>query len=111
MLARTIRPTLMLDEIQFLAWVDQASGGDRLEYHRGFMAVDTDKQMSMLPADERRLLCGLADAAFRAAMQDLIHLVQTRLGSDHFAYIAIARPRRQGAPAFPASRLLDAQAA
>lgn len=111
MRATTLRPTLMLDDIQFLSWVDQAEGGDRIEYHRGFMVVDTDKQISKLAPDERRVLRDLADAAFRAAMQDLVHLVQARLATDRFAYIAIARPRPKGAPALRASRLLVAEAA
>jgi len=111
MLAVPIRTTLLLDEIAFVAWVDQASPGDRLEYHRGFMAIDTDRMMSKLPPDQRRMLCALADAAFRAAMRDLVHLVQARLDANHFAYIAVARARPEGAVASVSSLLLDAQAA
>ena len=35
-------------EISFCAWLAQAEPGDRLEYHRGYLAVDTDKLMSKL---------------------------------------------------------------
>ena len=37
----TIRPKAPLTEIQFCAWVAQALPGDRLEYHRGFLVLDT----------------------------------------------------------------------
>jgi len=100
-----------INEIEFCAWVAQAEPSEALVYHRGFLVVDTDKLLSDLSPEGREMLRRLADAAFRAAQQDLVHLVQTRLATDRFTYIAIARPRRQGAPAFLASRLLDAQAA
>jgi hypothetical protein len=111
MLVVPISTRLLLDEIAFLAWVDQAGPGDRLEYHRGFMAIDTDRMMSKLAPDQRRMLCDLADAAFRAAMKDLVHLVQARIATNHFSYIAVARPRPEGAAASLSSLLLDAQAA
>ena len=37
-----------ISEIQFCAWVAQALPGDRLEYHRGHLAVDADKITSDL---------------------------------------------------------------
>lgn len=111
MLKTTVRPALLIDEIRFLAWVSQANPGDRIEYHRGFMALDTAPVMSKLPPDQQRSLSDLAGAAFRAAMKGLVHLVQVRLSMDRFAYIAIARPRPKGAPASLTSLLLDAQAA
>jgi hypothetical protein len=67
--------------------------------------------MSKLPPDQRRALCDLADAAFRAAMKDLVHLVQARIATNHFSYIAVARVKPKGAPAAVSSVLLDAQAA
>jgi hypothetical protein len=110
MLATPIRTRLLLDEIAFVAWLGQAGPGDRLEYHRGFLAIDTDRMMSKLPPDQRRALCDLADAAFRAAMKDLVHLVQSRLANDHFAYFAVARAKPKGAAASLSSLLLDARA-
>src|SRR5690554_3742641 len=71
MLKTTVRPALLIDEIKFLAWVSQANPGDRIEYHRGFMALDTAAVMSRLPPDQQRSLSDLADAAFRAAMKGL----------------------------------------
>jgi hypothetical protein len=111
MLALSQHPRLLIDEIAFVAWIDQAAPGDRLEYHQGFMAIDTDRMMSKLSPDQRRALCDLADAAFRAAMKDLVHLVQARLANDHFAYFAVARARPKGAGASLSSLLLDACAA
>ncbi len=102
---------LPMDEIAFAAWVAQAEPGAVLVYHRGFLVVDADNALVGISPEACRALRHLRAAAFRAAEQGLVHLVQQRLAADRFAYIAIARPRRQGAPASLASQLLDAQAA
>jgi hypothetical protein len=100
-----------LNEINFCAWVAQASPGAPLVYHQGFLVVDTDKLLSRFPSEARLALSRLGEAARRAAEAGLVHLVQARLATDRFAYIAIARPKPKGAPASLASLLLDAQAA
>ena len=85
--------TPALTELTFLAWLAQAAPGDSQIYHLGFLAVDAETEFGGLSAQERRSLRMLADAAFRAAEQGLVHLVQARLGTDRFAYLAIARPK------------------
>ena len=89
----TIRPKGSLTEIQFCAWVAQAMPGDRLEYHRGFLACDIVPSVSNLAANERTELSLLATRAAWAEGQGLVHLVQQRLGPDLFSYLAIARPK------------------
>ena len=89
----TIRPKTPLTEIQFCAWVAQAIPGDRLEYHRGYLAVDADKVTSDLDLNARAELACLRDRAFWSETAGLVHLVQQRLGPDRFAYLAIARPK------------------
>ena len=97
-----------VSEIQFCAWIAQAEAGEALIYHQGFLVVDADPVLSKLPVDQRLALRALASAAFRAEEQGLVHLVQQRLGTDRFAYIAIARPKpKSPRPAF-AARLLEA---
>jgi len=97
-----------ITEIGFCAWLAQAEPGEALTYHRGFLVVDTDPVVSQLPRDERMALRAVADAAFRAAAQGLVHLVQLRMATDRFAYVAIARPKpTPPRPAF-AARLLEA---
>ena len=81
------------DEIGFSAWIALAEPGASITYHQGFLAVDATAPVSKLSADHRRRLRDLAAAAARAAEQDLVHLVQARLGPDRFAYRAIARPK------------------
>lgn len=81
------------DEIAFGVWISQAEPGAIITYHHGFLAVDGTAPDSKLSGDKRRKLRDLAAAAARAAEQDLVHLVQARLGPDRFAYRAIARPR------------------
>ena len=95
-------------EIGFCAWVAQAAPGAALVYHRGFLVVDTDRLLSSLTPEARLALRSLADAAFRAAEQGLVHLVQARLATDRFAYIAIARPKPRRSGAALSMRLLEA---
>jgi len=83
-----------------------AAGG--LVYHRGFLAVDTFGSASPLSPERRSTLRRTADAALRAAEQDLVHLVQARIGPDQLAYIAIARRKPRQAGASLSVRLLEA---
>ena len=100
-----------ITDIDLYAWVAQAEAGDVLIYHRGFLVVDADKTVSTLRAQRRLALRRLANAAFRAAEQGLVHLVQERVGPDRFNYIAIARPKPEGAAASLTALLLEDQAA
>ena len=90
----TVRANRPLSEIEFCAWVAQAVSGDRLEYHRGFLAGDIVPSVSSLAANERTELSLLATRAAWVEAQGLVHLVQQRLGPDLFAYLAIARPQK-----------------
>lgn len=81
------------DDIGFFAWVSLAPPGAAVSYHRGFLAVDAVSLVSKLPASQQRSLRMIASAAWRASEQNLVHLVQERLGPDLFDYRAIARPR------------------
>ena len=88
-----VQPDHPISEIEFCAWVGQADPGARLEYHRGFLAHDTIAIASCLSAADMAELGKLASRAFGAFEAGLVHLVQERLGVDHFAYIAIARTK------------------
>ncbi len=106
-------------EISFCAWVAQAVPGDRLEYHRGFLVLDTFAQFSGLADKERAELGKLANRAFCVAEQGLVHLVQERIDTDRFsyidtdqfAYIAIARPKPKAAAVSLSKLLLEGEAA
>jgi hypothetical protein len=97
-----------INDISFFAWVAQAEPGEALVYHRGFLAVDTFGSASPLSPERRSTLRRTADAALRAAEQDLVHLVQARIGPDQFAYIAVARRKPHKAGASLSMRLLEA---
>ena len=99
-----------IGEIDFCAWVAQAMAGERLVYHRGFLAFDAMALLSDLPPGHQRALRDGAAAAMRAAEQDLVHLVQARLGPGQFAYIAVAR-RKPKLPGALSVRLLQRMAA
>jgi len=101
-----------LSEIEFCAWIGQADAGARLEYHRGFLAQDTIAIASSLPEKELAELRKLANRAFWAFEAGLVHLVQERLATDRFAYIAIARPKpKSTSTAATLSQLLFDEAA
>jgi len=98
-------------EISFCAWVAQAVPGDRLEYHHGFLAIDTFALFSGRSDKERAELRKLADRSLWAAEAGLVHLVQERIGTDRFSYIAIARPKPRSAAVSLSKLLLEGEAA
>ena len=68
--------------------------------------------MILRPADpDRKRLALLGTRAFWEAEAGLVHLVQERVGPDHFAYIAIARPKLKAAAASLSALLLEEAAA
>jgi hypothetical protein len=86
-------PLSPITEIDLCAWLGQAEPGAMLEYHRGFLVLDTDQTISKLPRDRRLELAQLASRARWASDQRLLHLLQRRLGDSEFSYIAVARER------------------
>jgi len=98
-------------EISFCAWVAQAVPGDRLEYHCGFLAIDTFTLFSGRSDKDRAELRKLADRSLWAAEAGLVHLVQERIDTDRFAYIAIARPKPKAAAVSLSKLLLEEEAA
>ena len=88
-----MKNTLILDAVGFCSWIGQAAPGDILEYHRGFLALDTMPQGTRLAERERVELTQVARRALWAATQGLVHLVQRRHGADDYTYLIIARPR------------------
>ena len=102
-----IQCKLCLHDVDFLAWVAQAEPGDRLEYHRGFLGVDVDSPITTPSEVDRKALGQLAQKARGAFELGLVHLVQERLATDRFSYIAIARPKpKSTSPAASLSALL-----
>jgi hypothetical protein len=85
-------------EIDLLAWLGQAKAGDVLEYHQGFLALDRSSRKDSVKERERAALGRVASQAMRLAEHGLVHLLQRRVGSEHFSYLAIARPRAVSSP-------------
>jgi len=103
-------PRLLVNAVQFCAWIAQAQPGDRLEYHRGLLALDASVDSGESKTDTQRELNCLACCARWAAEQGLVHLVQRRLAPDQFVYLAIARPRTGDAATSLSSLLLKENA-
>ncbi len=106
-----VQPDSPVNEIEFCAWVAQALPGERLEYHCGFLALDTFPLFSRLDDKAREALHKLAGRAFWAAEQGFVHLVQERMGPDCFAYIAVTRPKPKSASRSLSALLLEEEAA
>jgi hypothetical protein len=87
-----------LREMDLCAWVTLASPGETLEYHRGFLGIDRTSYGLPMTAEARTDLLRTCDRALKLAEQDLVHLVQRRLGPESFSYVAIARKRRAPKP-------------
>jgi hypothetical protein len=86
-------------ELLFCAWLADAAGGDRYEYHRGFLTKDLDGgPKRRLDEKQRVALERLAGRARWAVDKGCVHLIQEKLGPDSYSYVAIARPRAPGAP-------------
>ena len=92
----------------FLAWLEQAHPGEVLVYHRGLLAHD--RARSDLAETERRQIARIADAAFAAAEEGRVHLVQRRHGPFDFSYLAI-KGGRGVCRAAPPIRMTDLAAA
>src|SRR3981189_3366285 len=96
-------PTVQLPitESGICQWLGQASPDQMIEYHRGFLAMDAGSCSSALDASSRRQLVLVAERARWAAGQGLVHLVQRRLGSNDFSYLAIVRRKPRARPLKP----------
>lgn len=95
-----------ITEIDLCGWIGQAAPGAILEYHRGFLALDTVRLGTRLSERDRAELSRVARRAWWAAEKKLVHLVQRRHGADDYSYLAIARPKPKQAAASLSSLLL-----
>jgi hypothetical protein len=84
-----IRP---LTAARFWSWLARAAPGAALEYHRGLLILDRSPS-SELSEDDRRVVARLADAAFQAAEEGRVLLVQRRNDEFDFSYLAIRSVR------------------
>jgi hypothetical protein len=96
----------LLNEPALCAWFGTASPGDRIEYWRGFLAIDAGASQSSLQPEDRRRLGRVAARAFRLAEQGKAHLVQRRHGPNDYSYLLIVRPQPRSARARFATAVL-----
>ncbi len=90
---RTRSSIAILNEAALTAWFGAAAAGDRIEYWRGYLAIDANATASKLEPDDRRELGRVAARAFRLAEQGKAHLVQRRHGEADYSYLLVVRPR------------------
>lgn len=74
---------------QFEVWLKQAAPGDRLVYHRGYLAVDRARGSGRLSEAARRELVAVANLALALADRGEIHLVQRRYRDGDYSYLAV----------------------
>jgi len=97
-------------EIDLLAWLGQADAGDVLEYHHGFLALDRSPCGAVFKERDRVAIGQVASQAMRLAEHGFVHLLQRRVCSQRFSYLAVARPRAGLAP-IPISTLMSKEKA
>jgi len=79
-----------IDNDQGLAtWILSANQGDVCRYHSGFLAVDADPETSKLAQTDRTKLAKLAAFARSMWNDGFLLLVQRRIGSGTFDYLAV----------------------
>jgi hypothetical protein len=76
---------------EFGLWLASADAGAVLQYHDGFLALDTMAVGSRFSAAMRRELVDVAGYARWASDEGMVHLLQRRLGPGRFAYLAVMR--------------------
>ncbi|MFT7595390.1 MAG: hypothetical protein ACI8R4_002718 [Paracoccaceae bacterium] len=96
---------LLISDIEFLAWVSQAEPGDRLAYHRGFLAVDCDMAVGNLSAEDRKTLGNLAHKASGAFEVGLSISSKNALGSIALPISRLPAPNRNPKPPPPRCQL------
>lgn len=94
--AITPLPTMGITETDLCGWLGRAAPGEMLEYHRGFLALDSSPLTERLPNRQRVDLLRVARRAIWAAEHGLAHPVQRRNGTEDYSYLLIARPRPRG---------------
>ena len=87
----------------FAAWVLYGRPGDVCAYHHGLLNVDRDPLVSKLSAPARQALAAVADLALAFAEAGRVLLLQERLGSGVYRYLAVIASRQKQA-ARPMSR-------
>ena len=82
----------LISVAEFRGWLARAASCSWFEYYRGLLLWDRSPA-SALPDEHRRALAKIAKAAFQAAEQGQVHLVQRRNGPFDFSYLAIKSVR------------------
>lgn len=81
---------LLVDENALVDWLVAAEPGQVLTYHQGLLALDLDPRTRRMNATERSSLAAIAERLREEADRGTLHLLQRRLGREHFDYIAVA---------------------
>ncbi len=102
--------SLLVMEVALCRWLGASRPGDKLIYHRGFLAVDTDPTASRLLEVERAELARVGKRGLWAAERRLACLVQRRHGPNDYAYVIVARQRPKSV-VVPLLRLISAEVA
>jgi hypothetical protein len=78
---------------EFGLWLASAETGTVLQYHDGFLALDTMVVGSRFSAAIRQELIDVAGHARWASDEGMVHLLQRRLGPGRFVYLAVMRKK------------------
>jgi hypothetical protein len=78
---------------EFGLWLASAETGAILQYHDGFLALDTMVVGSRFSAAICKEFADVASHARWASDEGMVHLLQRRLGPGRFAYLAVMRKK------------------
>ncbi len=81
---------LTVSDNAFVDWLF-THDADRLVYHRGFLARDTDPDQGRMNKPERLELLHVARRAMSGSAKDKLCLVQKKHGFEDYSYIAVKR--------------------
>ncbi len=91
------KASLVLRERAFGRWLGNARGGERIEYHRGVLAIDRESRISTLAEQHRQELVRIADRVMALAKKGRVLLLQERRGTDDFSYVAVMARKKRAA--------------
>jgi hypothetical protein len=94
-------PTKPLSEAAFRHWLSQAEPGVAIQYHVGLLLQDRLTAGRRVATAESRRVDRLAQQAWDAREQGLLHLFSQALGSSRYRYLGIRSCRPWPTPVKP----------
>jgi hypothetical protein len=73
---------------EFVNWLGLAGAGEQMVYAVGFLSVAVHAA-DLIKHPNAPKLAAVQEAAWKAYMRGMVHLVQRRLGAERYEYLAV----------------------